>query len=443
MQLTTPPQNIDAEESVIAGCLMFPEFASGFAGLIKPDDFYRTQNGVIFAEICKLVEKRQQVDALIICDRLKDAIFPGDLGIAQYIAEVSTAPVPSNAEHYAGIIKDASTSRKTIQTCQKAISDLSSGEPIAEVINKLQSSTLDLGADSADKFYTMEDLAHSSIERYEAMRKQAISEKRIKTGFHLLDHLTGGISGSKLIIIAARPGVGKTAFMCNLIENMAKARRRCGVFELEMDKEELEDRWFSSLSGINSARLTSSQELTRGEWDDISRVAAAKASWPVILDDTGGLTIAEIKRRCRKMKSMGAEIIFIDQLSKIKGNRKLDIFERNTEHVEELGSLKKELRIPIVLLAQLNRDLEKRPIHERKPRLSDLKNTGQLEEEGDMVLLGYRPWLYSQKPEDEPKAEWELAKHRGGPISNMEMVWVAKHARFENIAKEEWSGKYQ
>jgi replicative DNA helicase len=281
---------------------------------------------------------------------------------------------------------------------------------------------------------TKAEITRESIERYEGLNKGATA-KAVPTGFPIMDnYLGGGFRGGKLVIIAARPGVGKTTLANNMMKNMCRAGYCCGYFSLEMDSAENDDRWIAADSNVNTMKLYSEPGPSQEEWKRIIETAQRQSDWHLLIDDTGGLKIGEIKRRARQMVKAGAEIIFIDQLSKIGGKRNLSTFERNSEHVEELAFLKKELRIPIVLLAQLNRDLEKR--QHKKPMLADLKNTGQLEEDADIALLGYRPGLYEQElPVDPEPAEWEIAKNRQGATRNIEMMFRRSRVKFYEVEK--------
>lgn len=431
--MNLPPQNIIAEESILSGCLLYPDLAKEAATLLIPDAFYKTLNQKIFRSILKSIEKGITPDITSVYSDLKNIE-----GISIELNKITDEPIPIDLKNTAKIINDCYTARLALIICQNTSAAIFDNiHSVEEIINTLQNQTLELGAESKESFITMCELTNQSIDRYELLKDQKATAG-LKTGYYDLDSLTGGFRGSKLIIIAARPAIGKTAFMCNMIENMGKLRIKSGVFELEMDKEDLDDRWFASMSGINSIRLSTpplkkEHELNQKEWELLTEAASKKSEWPVILDDTGSLSVAEIKRRSRKMKQMGVEIIFIDQLSEIKGNSRKSLFESNTEIVEELGRLKKELRIPIVLLAQLNRQVENR--EDKEPRLSDLKNTGMLEEKADIVLLGYRKHVYTQAAEDETHAQWHIAKHRGGPTRKIEMIWHSKQARFENLAK--------
>jgi len=432
MDFKVPPQNMEAEESILCGCLTYQEIADEAVELLTPADFYKPAHSLIFSEIRAMKASGKPVDLVTVTHSLTERGLIERAGGVSYLSELLSAPVPVNVPYYASMVKSAAVLRETISLCHSVAGQcFDGGKAPAEIIAELQSKSLSLGAESIDDFTPMSELSKQSLDRYESLRTSQ-SGRFIKTGFSLLDSMTGGFRGSSLIILAARPGIGKTAMMCNMVENMSRAGVKIGVFELEMDKESLDDRWNASLADINTVRLTSTQKLDSDEWGRLVEVAGRKSQWPVWIDDTGGMSVGEICRRARKMKRLGCQIIFIDQLSFIRGDKKKSVFEVNTENVEALGQLKKELRMPVVLLAQLNRELEKRG-GEKKPILSDLKNTGMLEEAADMVLLGYRRFPYTKLETDEHHAEWELAKNRGGPTMNMEMVWMPKQARFGNI----------
>jgi replicative DNA helicase len=218
-----------------------------------------------------------------------------------------------------------------------------------------------------------------------------------------------------------------------MLAHIAESGICCGFFSLEMSAEEIDDRFNSAVAGINSAVLRFGRRIDETSWARLIEAFEAKAQWPLFIDDSPA-TISELKRRARLMRRAGAKIIFVDQLSHIRPGRESrgkSTWELNSHIVQELAHLKKELRLPIVLLAQLNRELEKRS--DRKPMLADLKNTGALEEHADIVLLGYREYLHTRKLEDEAKAQWEIAKHRGGPTWTIPMQFDGRRTRFYEV----------
>lgn len=432
------PKSTETEEAIISACLSFKDSAQDAACLLSVNDFWSLKHQRIFRHISNLSKQGVDCDAVSVIASLRASNELDDVGGAAAVIEITNYPVPGSFEFAVQKIKESRMLREVMRVCQEINEKCSSGETANDVLSYFQNQALKIGNDSRSfELTSIKDLSYASQERYEGLRRGDENQKRIKTGYGLIDFFTGGFFGSKLIIIAARPSIGKTAWMCNLIENMASNGHAVGVFSLEMDKEALDDRWVSSLTGITSSRLSSNQNLTQEEYQETIRANSIKSAWNVLIDDSGGITIDELCRRCRRMAMLGSEIIFIDQLSFIKPTGKKSIFESNTEHVEAMGRLKKELKIPIVLLAQLNRDLEKRP--DKKPMLSDLKNTGMLEEAADMVFLGFRKHYYTRLPEDENHAEWTLAKNRSGPTGSIEMHWVPKLSKFTDIDKrQQW-----
>lgn len=431
-----PPNSIEAEESLISGILINNDTLSDIIDILIPEDFYRTAHQKIFSGIIKLHVKKEPVDLVTLPNILKEAGMLEEIGGATYLVTlVETVPLAVNPEHYAKIIKKASVARQLIEAANEiANSAYDSNGNIVDILDAAQSKIININFDmDNNNFISISELIPKRIDQYEEMSNQ----KRvlgIQTGFADIDRLTGGLKGSKFIVIAARPRVGKTALMMNMATNMAKAGHKIGIFSIEMDKEELVDRLISSKSGVNTIKLASGWGLNSEEWEKITYAAERIYEYPIIIDDTGGLKIQELKRRARKMVKDGIEIIFIDQLSKIRGGKGRSEYEQRSYIVNEIAILKKELRIPICLLAQINRKLEDRT--NKKPTLGDLKSTGSLEEDSDLVLLGHRKYEYTKAEEDRHHAEWEIAKHRQGATCNIKMYWNGKTVTFSSLQRE-------
>lgn len=416
-----PPQNIEAEKSILAGCLLFPDLCEQALENITANEFYVTRHQTIFQTISELCEKKELTDLITVSKTLESQ------KMAPFLAELTDHPIPSNMPHYCRMVKDAALLRKTIEVCNGAINACYRNDDASHTIAAVQEmiGKIDDGV-STSTFTNMKDLTMQSCERYESLRQK--QDKGIKSGFWEIDIATGGFKGSKLIIIAARPRMGKTALMCNMVANIAKRGTMAGVFSIEMDKEELDDRWNASETGINSMRLSTGSGPNQKDWEILTEMFCRKSQWPVIIDDTGGIHIQELKRRARKMKKLGCRIIFIDQLSKIRVSGSKSDYDRYTEIIDEIGSLKKELRIPVVLLAQISRKAEDREV--KMPQLSDLKSTGRIEEEADIVFLLHRGYEYHQQPEQERVAILNIAKHRGGPTRSIKLDWDAPTTTF-------------
>ena len=431
VEYRVPPQSIEIEESVLAGCLLFKEPREAALDLIRPSDFYRNAHQTIFQTIQDLHSRKKPVDLHTLVEALRGANNLEQVGGATYISTlIDEAPMAVSMEHYCGIIRKKAVAREMIAACHDTINNCfeANDHTISEVIDQSQTRILEIGIDiDKIKFLTMEDMTHSAMERYEELNA-GIRKEGVKTGFQGIDLCTGGFNGSKLVIIAARPRIGKTALMTNMAKNIALGGQMVGVFSIEMDADDIFDRFMAAETGINSMRLGMGTGPSGSDWEKIVDVQETISHYQIILDDTGGLTVQELKRRARLMKKAGVDIIFIDQLSKIKGDRRKSKFEEATSIVEQLADLKKELRMPVVLLAQINRRAEDRD--NKKPTLADLKNTGQIEEDADIVLIGHRPYEYTKLEEQKHDATWEIAKNRGGPCKNVPMAWYPKITTF-------------
>jgi replicative DNA helicase len=439
-----PPQNIEAEESLLCACLLsgkvrLSDDLSGIADALTPDDFYKTAHKHIFTAVANLLKNKQVVDLSTVYLELKRLGLEKSAGGATYLSKLTDQPIATDMVYYTKLVKAAAVGRKIIETAQEiAVSvydqALPTADSVVELLDKAQASMLNINFDlNIGTFIPFADACHQRVDDYESMYKIG-RVPGVRTGFRTIDLLTGGFYGSKLIVIAARPRVGKTALMLNMAKNIAADGHKVGIFSIEMDKEELLDRQIAGISGINSIKLSTGYGITPDDWGKIHEAANKIYTLPIFIDDTGGLTVQEIKRRARIMKKAGVKIIFIDQLSKIRGGQGRSEYEQRSFILNELATLKKELRIPICLLAQINRNADNRP--NSKPTLQDLKSTGAIEEDADIVIIGHRPFLYTQKEEDERKATWEIAKHRQGATKNVDMFFDAKTTTFYELTKE-------
>lgn len=427
-----PPQNIEAEESILAVLLIEtdPDRIGEILDSLAPEDFYKTAHQVVFKAVQAAFAKHGTTDVLFIKESLQQAGELEKAGGAAFLSDLmDSAPYAANPSHYATVIREKATRRRLITLCNDTARQCIEGPDFENILDRFQADALQIDGAAENTFHAMRPLVVEALERYQA-RGHGDFQQALLTGFHELDQLTGGFFGPKLILICARPGIGKTAFMLCLARNMALAGHKIGIFSIEMDAQELQDRLFAMQTGINTTHFSTGTGPEKDEWRPIQDGADVLGDLLITIDDTGGLSIGELRRRCRKMKKQGVEIIFIDQLSRITGGTGRSDFERKTDIVDQLATLKKELRIPVVLLAQVNRNVEGRS--SKAPTLADLKSTGALEENADLVLLLHREGAFTRLPEDKNHAQLDLAKHRGGPTRIIKLFWEPKTTTFRD-----------
>jgi len=421
------PKNVEIEGSVLAAMLMRETARSDAIMILEAKDFAGACNRLIFRSFCEMNRRGDVVDLVSLVEFMRSYGFLERVGGAGKVVAAIDYPVPPNVVDYAYKLKRYTALREMLRICQDVGDKCYSGgaEIADELTSRFQSEVLNLGAIGSGGFVTKMELGEETLERYDALSRGDVP-MAIETGFSDFDEaLSGGFRGPKLIILAARPGVGKTALMVNLVRNQCRRGRTVGVQSLEMPRSDLDDRWVALDSGVSLTKLSEVRGLRSNDadWVKVTNAIAEQGRWSLMIDDRAA-DIGELCRRCKEMANNGAEIIYVDQLSSIAGNRKKTMFERNTEHVEMLKHLKKEIGIPLVLLAQLNRGVEERA--EKKPVLSDLKSTGQLEEDADVVMMGYRPALYEAGAESNYNEDifWSIKKNRQGasPV-DVEMYW--------------------
>ncbi|MDY6905583.1 MAG: DnaB-like helicase C-terminal domain-containing protein [Thermodesulfobacteriota bacterium] len=424
-----PPQSIDAEQALIAALLIGDNGAADVVEGLVPGDFYKTAHQKIFQAAQWCYRRHKKTDTVLIKNRLQETGELEVVGGAVILSDImENAACAVHVGQYIQIIREKADCRALIDICKKTIQAAYESQDFEAVRDNHEALVLKIGAGGGDAFQNSESLTMGALDRYEKLSK-GTGPAPLLTGINDLDALTGGLRGPVFVIIAARPGVGKTALMSTFARNMARAGKKVGLFSIEMSAGELQDRFFSMETGLNSTRFTTGGPQG-DEWDSVVAAADRISSWPMIIDDTGGLSIGRLRRRCRAMRRQGVQIIFVDQLSKIRGGEGRSEYERKTDVVNQLAELKKELGIPVVLLAQINRNVEGRA--SKAPMLGDLKSTGALEEDADIILLLHRDFPHTKNPDHKHSAELELAKHRAGPVHTIDLWWEPKNTEFKN-----------
>lgn len=409
-----PAQNLDAEESVISAVLI-SNAEYDYCSDLLATDFYKISHQIIWQNIINLFNKREPVDLVILATALKDSGKLKEVGGATYLAEIAdSAPMVLNTSSYVKEIKSCSLNRKIYEISSDIMGKAMSGLPGEDLLSYSQSEIMKIQSSSKrDNIKRVSDIIDDHIERIENTNRTKETDGYL-TGFPNIDnHLS--VKGAKLIVVAGRPGMGKTSFSVSIMKNMDMQGICTGILSLEMPESEVMDKWIAMHSNLDSMKFRRFNGLKDNEYDKLTNGGRELSQSKIMIDDGGSVSINDVERKCRKMKKEGAQVIFIDQLSHINGEK--DRFARYESNCNRIAQLKKELGIPIFLLAQLNRELEKR--NSKEPQLSDLKMTGALEEDADAVLFIHRPEKYMTASELETSnmkgdAVINLAKNRAG-----------------------------
>ena len=439
MKTETLPQAIEAEESILASC--FFGHAEQVAEILKPEDFYSIRHQKIFEAVVTLTKKGVVADLPALTMELQESGKLEEIGGASFLAGIlDQVPAATNIEYFSEKIKEKSAKRELIQTFQNAIQTAMTNTTTdtAAIINdlkgRLHSINEGIGGAGRERAVSYQTLCNESGDRYEDLYKRGGAITGIATGFYALDGLLGGLQRGDLVIVAARPSMGKTAAALNIAGHVAKNGGKVAFFSLEMGRNQLFDRQIAGESGINL------QKFRTGRFDaeDWQRVVDAQSKiydWPVFIDDTAALHHQEIRRRAWDLKNRhDVDLVVIDHLQLVRGDREPTRDREIGAITAACKALAKDLNIPVILLSQLNRQLEARANPEKRPRLSDLRDSGNIEQDADVILFLYRPAVYKDAEDYPGHAEFIIAKHRNGPTGLIKMLWNDRTTRFLNRA---------
>jgi len=440
-----PPQNIEAEESLLSAILVDNTALLEVVETLSAADFYRTAHQKIYEAITGLFDKAEPIDLVTLNNHLKEKGHLEAVGGAAFLARlVDVVPLAANAQHYARIVHDKAVLRRLIEKAN-AISKRCFQEqgPTDEIVDFAENAIFEVADQKARQaFYPLSKLIDGNISFLEEKQKNKSLVTGVPTGFRQLDNLTSGLQNSDLIILAARPSMGKTALALNIARNAAvEAGVPVAVFSLEMSKEQLSLRLLCAEARIDSSRLRSGF-LTDEDWHRVTDAASDLSDAPIFIDDSASLTAMEVRAKARRLKmDKNIGLIVIDYLQLMQGRagaerRDLEISEIS----RSLKALAKEINLPVIALSQLNRMLEQR--NDRRPRLSDLRESGALEQDADVVAFIYRDEVYNKEENNPNKgtAEIILAKQRNGPTGDIKLTFLNAYTRFENLAPEAMRG---
>ena len=432
----TMPNSPDAEQSVIAAMILDNESIAAVEDLLTPEDFYQRQYGIMFEAIVELYRTGRPADLLTLQNLLREKEVAPEISNMTYIGElIANVPITGNAKYYAEIVKEKSTLRKLIHACEDVLNDCYAGRDKVENIM----------SDTEEKIFRVLNqrrvAPYSPIEQIVADVIDRIQNptQGVKTGFTDLDEKTTGLQPSDLVLIAARPSMGKTAFALNIAQNVAFKNNGCVViFSLEMSKEQLVTRLLSMESHVDSQKLRKGQ-LADDDWYRIGESASVIARSGMIIDDTPGIPISEIRSKCRKYAlDHDIKLVIIDYLQLIasaSGSRSDNRTQEVAEISRSLKALARELKVPVVALSQLSRAPEQRPDH--RPMMSDLRESGAIEQDADIVMFLYREDYYKPDTDEKNVTEVIIGKQRNGPIGPVKLAWLPDFTKFENLEKKQ------
>lgn len=428
-----PPHNHEAEESILGALLIDRNALTLVADMLKPDHFYDPNRGSIYQAMIDLYQKREPVDLLTLADRLKKQKKLTQVGGSAYIAQLAEkVPSSANVQTYAKMVKDDYVKRQLIQVSSR-FGELAFDEsqPLEEILDTVEQQVFGLSQQHLHKgFIHVKEALADSFDRLDELHKSDGNMRGLATGLRPLDNVLAGLQPSNLLILAARPGTGKTAFALNLAQHIAvKDKLPVGFFSLEMSKEELIDRLLVSEANIDAWKLKTGR-LGQEEYDRLSDAMGVLAESPIYIDDTPGMSILEMRTKARRLAAeFGLKFIIMDYLTLARPSRNM---ESRVQEVAEISmglkNIAKELKIPVLALSQLNRSVEHRGSNQ--PQLSDLRESGAIEQDADVVMF-----LYREDSADIENIKLNIAKHRNGAVGTIDLRFVGNKMKFFAIDK--------
>ena len=431
------PHSIDAEKAVIGSMIMDADAVVAASEMITGDDFYQRQYGILFDAMVELYNEGKPVDVLTLQERLKMKDVPEEFSSIEFISElVSSVPTSANVRHYAQTVSDDATLRRLIRVNEEiANTCYQHRESLDEIMNTTEKRIFDvLQKKSTDEYVPIKDVVLSVIDKIEAAARHKGTVTGLATGFYDLDYKTSGLQPSDLILIAARPSMGKTAFVLNLAQYMCVRNHvPTAIFSLEMSKDQLVNRILSMESKVDSQSMRTGT-LQPADWEKLIESAGVIST--LIIDDTPGISITELRSKCRKYKlENDLGLVIIDYLQLMTGgSRKQESRQQEISEISRsLKALAREINAPVIALSQLSRACETRPDH--RPMLSDLRESGAIEQDADVVMFLYRDDYYNKDTDKKNISEVIIAKQRNGPIGTVELVWLPNYTKFANKEK--------
>ena len=432
-----PPHNEEAERSVLGAAMLNKEVLFDILEEVKEDDFYNESHKEIFRAIWELYRKNSAVDMLTVCEELKSRQSLDMVGGRAYIATLTAeVPATANGREYAKIIAEKAVMRQMIRTAEDITEKGYQSKMAArEILDYAESGIFQIAQRRQKNDYTkIQDVLLENLKIIDAAAQNKDKITGIPTGFHDLDEKTSGLQRSDLIIVAARPGMGKTAFALNIAQQSAvKHGTSAIIFSLEMSKEQLGQRLLAMQARVEMQKLTQG-DLDRKDWDRVSLGVDELNNSKIVIDDTPGISLMEMRNKCRRLKAeQGLDLIVVDYLQLMTFEGRTDNRQQEISALSRnMKLLAREMNCPVILLSQLSRAPELR--QDKRPMLSDLRESGSIEQDADIVIFLYRDDYYNENTEKPGVCEVNIAKHRSGPTDKIELTWVARYTKFSDKA---------
>ena len=433
-----PPHNVEAERAVIGAMMLNADAIMVCSELLTSDEFYQQQYGIIFDALVEMYKDGVGADLVTLQNKLREKEVTPELYSVEYLGELlASVPTSAKVKFYAEIVHEKAVLRRLIRVSEQVTKDCyMDSQPLEDILEDTEKSVFDvIQQRGGSEFEPIRDVVLRTLDSIEKAAKQKGNITGLETGFRDLDAKTAGLQKSDLILIAARPAMGKTAFVLNIAEYVAlHSNSTIALFSLEMSKEQLVKRMLAMNSMVDSQKIRTG-DLEDDDWDKLVGSVRKIGNSNLVIDDTSGITASELRSKCRKLKiEQGLDLVIIDYLQLMTGAGKRKSDSRQQEISDISRSLKvmaRELNVPVIALSQLSRAVESRP--DKRPMLSDLRESGAIEQDADIVMFIYRDEYYNPDSEKKGVAEVIVAKQRSGPTGPVELAWLSQYTKFGNL----------
>ena len=433
--IKSSPQSIEAEKSVLGSMMIDKNVIAQAVEILSAEDFYRGAHKYIFKSIVEMYQRDEPIDEITLLEHLKSTDRLEKSGGISYITEIgSSVLTTANVKSYIKIVEDKATLRKLIDSSTKIIeSCYNNQDDVEKVIDVAEQKIFDLAEKkSSSDFEPLSDILERGFEQIETLFNNKGEVTGVGSGFKDLDDLTSGFQKGDMILIAARPSMGKTTFALNIAEHAAlREGKSVVIFSLEMSKEQLAYKLLCSEANVDMLKLRTGN-LEDKDWENIARASGPLSSAKIYIDDTAGVSIMEMRSKCRRLKiEYGIDLILIDYLQLMSGSGEESRQQEVSEISRNIKAIAKEMQCPVIALSQLSRAPEQRADH--RPMLSDLRESGSIEQDADLVMFLYRDEYYNKETEEKNVAECIIAKQRNGPVGNVKLAWIGQFSKFGNL----------